>query len=76
MKMPAVQIRLVKTPTDVQNDDAYVALHPTPDEVAEYATIAAYWAKRGAYGTAALYTFVKVVDTASKIAVVAAQAKL
>lgn len=42
------------------------------DDVAEIATVTAYWTKRALIGGVVVYTVVKTVDTASKIALIAA----
>lgn len=45
----------------------------TGDDVAEIATVAAYWTKRAAIGITVIYTVKKVVDTASEVALIAAR---
>jgi len=45
-----------------------------PDDFAEIATVAGYWGKKALIGFSVVYTFVKVVDTSSKIAILKAEA--
>lgn len=71
MKFPnAIQITAVKTSNPEETVTPLVQL-PSPDDVAEYATIAAYWTKQSAKGVAVLYLGKKVVDLTTDIARVA-----
>lgn len=42
------------------------------DDLAEIATVTAYWTKRALIGGTIVYTVVKTVDTASKVALIIA----
>lgn len=71
----AIQISAVRSSSD-EGSATPTNLYPSPDDVAEYATIAGYWSKQAAKGVAVLYVGKKVVDTAQQIAIVAATAHL
>jgi hypothetical protein len=74
MHLPnSIQIKLVNTPSKTQEATPQT-LPSKSDQVAEYATQAAYWTKQASKGVALLYVGKKVVDTTSQIAVIAASA--
>lgn len=76
-KLPnAIQIKAVNTSNDDKVVTPALIQLPSPEDAAEYATVAGYWSKQAAKGVAALYVGKKVVDTAQQIAIIAATVHL
>lgn len=66
----AIQIQAVSSSSDNTVVAPALIQPPSPEDFAEYATTTAYWARRTAQATAALYVGKRVFDIASDVAVI------
>ena len=72
LKNYAIRTQLVNTKSSKNHECPTRPLIQSED-VAEIATVTAYWAKRAAIGTIAIYGARKVIDTASEVALIIAR---